>query len=394
MLKIAKEGKSQMRSKNTVLVFIYILQNGPISRKEIEKNLKISGPTITRIVDKLLTGKLVKEVPIDSNKVGRNPIPLVVNDENHYFLGLSITDTEIKVEITTLSLVRVYSYKEDIKDINSNEEYLSLIDGFIEKSLKAINITKNLLWGIGVATRGPVNMNEGIILRLKFNKSDVVFHDIPVKNYLKDKYSCNIIVDNNINAELHREYFLKNDISKINSDNFLYIYMSSGVGGSSICNTKQIRSRFNNAGQIGHMIVERNGKICSCGKRGHLEAYASNYFIESEYKAQTGEEINTLKISNEAFNGNEVAYEIITSAIDKLAMVIVNTQLIIDAQTIFIAGDIFSDNIEAKNYLYERLKYYFYDESLLIDSIIYRDKSKIKFEHSIIYEIISNIVNP
>jgi glucokinase len=63
--------------------------------------------------------------------------------------------------------------------------------------------------------------------------------------------------------------------------NFLAMVVSTGVGGGVVLNGQLLDGATGNAGHIGHMVVEPNGRRCPCGSRGCLEAEASGRAIEA-----------------------------------------------------------------------------------------------------------------
>ena len=64
-------------------------------------------------------------------------------------------------------------------------------------------------------------------------------------------------------------------------DNFMAMVVSTGVGGGIVLNGQLLDGETGNAGHIGHVIVEPNGRRCTCGGRGCLEAEASGPAIEA-----------------------------------------------------------------------------------------------------------------
>ncbi|MFM8626446.1 MAG: ROK family protein [Actinomycetota bacterium] len=64
-------------------------------------------------------------------------------------------------------------------------------------------------------------------------------------------------------------------------DNFLAMVVSTGVGGGIVLNGQLLDGATGNAGHIGHVVVEPNGRRCLCGGRGCLEAEASGPAIEA-----------------------------------------------------------------------------------------------------------------
>ncbi len=64
--------------------------------------------------------------------------------------------------------------------------------------------------------------------------------------------------------------------------NMIGVVIGTGVGGGILSNGRLLQGRLGNAGHIGHMVVESEGRPCSCGGVGCLEAYACGPAIEAE----------------------------------------------------------------------------------------------------------------
>jgi glucokinase len=60
---------------------------------------------------------------------------------------------------------------------------------------------------------------------------------------------------------------------------FLCIFVGTGIGGAIVRNGEVVRGAAGSAGEIGHLVIHANGRLCGCGGRGHLEAYASRTAI-------------------------------------------------------------------------------------------------------------------
>jgi glucokinase len=65
-------------------------------------------------------------------------------------------------------------------------------------------------------------------------------------------------------------------------DDFVAVVMGAGVGGGIVSGGRLLEGRLGNAGHLGHIVVEPEGRPCSCGGRGCLEAYCSGRAIEDE----------------------------------------------------------------------------------------------------------------
>lgn len=128
--------------------------------------------------------------------------------------------------------------------------------------------------------------------------------NIPMCNQISEITNLPTFADNDVNlSALAEKYF---GVCKEISD-FLWITVSNGIGGGLYLGGKLYRGQGLAAGEIGHFIVEQNGRKCGCGNKGCLEAYASGASIAAIYSEKTGNAFSAKDIADLARNGDSVA---------------------------------------------------------------------------------------
>lgn len=134
----------------------------------------------------------------------------------------------------------------------------------IEKaSLKAADIE-----AAGVGAPGSIDAKNGIVVYA----NNLGFYDVKMAEMLKSRTGIDFFVENDANAAAYGEFVA--GAGKGTSD-FVMITLGTGVGGGIIIDGK-IHSGFNNAGgELGHTVIQMNGEMCTCGRQGCWEAYAS-----------------------------------------------------------------------------------------------------------------------
>ncbi len=126
---------------------------------------------------------------------------------------------------------------------------------------------------IGIAAPGPLNSREGVILN---SPNLPEWGEFPLVSRLQAEFGCRVSLGNDADLAALGEWRYGagrgyNDV--------LYLTLSTGVGGGVISGGSLVQGRDGLAAELGHVIVQAGGEICSCGKRGHLEAYASGTAI-------------------------------------------------------------------------------------------------------------------
>ncbi|HYH92767.1 MAG TPA: ROK family protein [Candidatus Saccharimonadales bacterium] len=136
------------------------------------------------------------------------------------------------------------------------------------------------LWGVGVSAPGPIDRDRGVILEPP--NMGPAFHDIPLGDLVAAGAGLPAVVDRDTNvAALGEQAF---GAGRGCAD-FLYLTVSTGIGGGVIAGGRLFPGPDGLAGELGHVPVELEGPTCGCGGRGHLEAVASGTALARDARA-------------------------------------------------------------------------------------------------------------
>lgn len=127
--------------------------------------------------------------------------------------------------------------------------------------------------GIGVGCPGAVNSKKGTLPR---SPNLPGWAGLPLKQILQKATGIPVHLANDANAAALGESFFG---AGKNSKNFIYITVSTGIGGGIVVNGELYEGSGFAAGEIGHMSIVPDGRKCNCGQKGCLEAYASGTAI-------------------------------------------------------------------------------------------------------------------
>ena len=138
--------------------------------------------------------------------------------------------------------------------------------------LSELNLTLNDLEGIGVSMPGMVDAATGILIQASF----AGWYDVDVKGEISRVFGTEkVYVENDVNACAVGELIFGNA-----GDNFLWVTVSTGIGGAFIADGKLLYGANSCAGEIGHVKVEyENPAQCSCKQWGCAEAHGSGTAI-------------------------------------------------------------------------------------------------------------------
>jgi N-acylmannosamine kinase len=120
-------------------------------------------------------------------------------------------------------------------------------------------------------------------------------------------------------------------------ENFFYLTISTGIGGSIIHKKNLFDGKVSDIGSIGHSVIKYNGRLCGCGKRGCLEAYSSgNALIKRNKikKCQNTKDLLTI------FKNNSQTKKIVNEAASMIVQSINNVNVLIRINYFIIGGSV------------------------------------------------------
>lgn len=213
--------------------------------------------------------------------------------------------------------------------------------------LKEQNMDIKDIGGIGIISPGPIDSDRGLVI----NPSNLPGWDhIPIVNILNEEFHLPVMLDNDANAAALAEYLFG---SGKGLKNFVYITVSTGIGGGVILDGKLYRGANSNAGEVGHMTIDFKGPKCNCGNIGCFEVYASGTGLarfakravqegkDTLIKELAGEkDINAQHVFEAAILKDPVALELVDNEAFYLGVGISNILTFANPERIAIGGGI------------------------------------------------------
>lgn len=159
--------------------------------------------------------------------------------------------------------------------------------------------------GVGVCLPGLVRTGGELA-----HSPQLHWDDIPVQELLRSSVPAPVYVDNDTNAAVLAEHMFG---ACTEFDDFVLLQGGSGVGGGMFLNGRVYRGKNGYAGELGHIKVVKDGRLCSCGSMGCLSAYVSTDQLV-ERIGQHDPQIGTLDDLRFRAEGGD---EIVLSALDE-----------------------------------------------------------------------------
>ncbi len=212
-------------SRRSVLILDILKREGPLSRMDLSRILKINAVSISNYVDKLVERGLIYERSLDDSSGGRRPILLDINKEAVYSLGI-VTNHQVSLGVVlNLAGEVVYSYKKDNIASSTNEVIEHLRD-ISENLIEKISRFKDKVKGLGVAIGGLVDRKKEIICWPQgLENGFYSYISMPLKSYLEERFNIPVFVGNDASLACLAEYKYSLGVEVRN-----VLYMFSGVG--------------------------------------------------------------------------------------------------------------------------------------------------------------------
>lgn len=348
MFKDMKKPKSRAIA-NSKKLYNYIHEYGPISKAKLIELSGLTLSTLTRAMEILIRDELIYICDIGESSGGRKPGLYRVNSSAGYIIGIDISRTYTKVALMDIELNILKSSSFGMFSESVPQDTLEKICNIIDDFSKEFH--KEKIIGVGIGAVGPIDREEGKMLN-PLNFPALGWKNVSIKKIIEEKTGLITMLENGASAAVLGEH--KKGVGK-NVNNIAYIILGVGVRLGMLSKGEILNSPNSNEGAFGHTVIDINGKNCSCGQQGCLEAYVSIKAIIDKFKEGIQEgsyssfaeeiqydlsEINIDSFSKAAKSGDKIATQVIDKATSYLAVGVTNLVNILNPELIIIGGPI------------------------------------------------------
>ena len=337
MTKYPLGNRDLIRAINRSAVLNTIKNFGPISRTDIARRTGLSAATITGITTDLIEDSLVFEKEQGDSSGGRRPILLALNPRGGFVVGLKLTEENVTAALTDLEATVIAKQTILIEDMSVDMVINSIVE-VVEKLEHQASIEQQNLYGVGIGLAGIIDADRGVL------RYSPIFgwHDVPLVDLLQSRLKVPVFIDNDVNTfTLTERWFGKGQ----GVDNFLTVTVGRGIGMGIVVNGQLYHGVKGGAGEFGHTVINPEGPMCDCGKRGCLETYASDPALVRAAKTsfENGKMKKAVNSINElqtlAEEGDPGAENVYAKAGETLGRGIANLINVFNPELIIIGGE-------------------------------------------------------
>lgn len=185
-----------------------------------------------------------------------------------YRVGIDLGGMTIKCGIVDYN-GKIYAQKNiPTESEKGSEHVIQNMKNLILELINEFNITIDDIKSIGIGSPGTIDIKQGILI----HSYNLNFDNVHICKSLSQKLQKPVYLENDANCASICEFYAG---AAKDYNTALVITLGTGVGGGYIKNGKCQSGAFFNGGELGHMVLSVNGRQCTCGRRGCLEAYCS-----------------------------------------------------------------------------------------------------------------------
>ena len=358
-MKIAKSANvkivdiNDIRDINQTVLLHLIRERQPISRVDIARITGLRPGTISSIVNRLIRKGVIFEGAEGPSSGGRTPTYLNINAENAYVLAIDIGVRDTAYAVSDFN-GRILKQRNILTEGDPGE----FIDRLAENIQKLIHSDYGHVnfAGVGVSIPGLVKRETGEVAV----SPNLGWRDLPLRAILESKLGLPVYVENDANAAAFSELWY-GPLDEIKVKTLLYILVVDGLGCGLIINGELHVGSKVGMGGFGHMCIEPNGELCSCGRKGCWETLASESATVARYHRLMSNRDGSITTSitdiiSQANRGDEKALAALTATAEYLGEGIASLAHGLSPETIVIGGDIAAAWNILGPIIHERLK--------------------------------------
>jgi len=199
-------------------------------------------------------------------------------ESSKYVIGVDLGGTKIYSTVVDDKGKILASARKKTKAELGFKSVVTRIAKCIEEAVAKAGIDyETQVLTIGIGSPGPLDLTEGKIIETP----NLKWKDAPLRAKLEERLNKKVTIDNDCNVGILGEYAYG---AGHGAKHMIGLFIGTGIGGGIIIDGKLLHGYNQNAGELGHVILDPNGPLCGCGVNGHLEAFASRLAIEREIR--------------------------------------------------------------------------------------------------------------
>lgn len=270
-----------VRELNLSLVLRRIHNEVRVSRAQLAAETGLNKSTVSSLVEELLTLSLIHGTGLNSAGAGRPATLLEINPRAGCIVGVELGVDFVSVALTDFLGKILWRKVAGMDPAEEQDRVIAHTFQLVDEAMEVCRGMSLPLLGLGLATPGTVDLNEGMLVFAP----NLHWHNVPFRKRFSEHTGLKVFVENDANAAAVAEHLF--GIARQCTD-FVFVFAGVGIGGGFFLNGDLYRGKNGYAGEIGHspIMADPLQAPCHCGNRGCWETYANQYSIIQRVQAR------------------------------------------------------------------------------------------------------------
>ncbi|ROS78941.1 ROK family transcriptional regulator [Cellulomonas sp. PhB143] len=326
-----------------------------LSRVALSRETALSAQTVSNVSRRLLERGLIREVGRQrTHGPGQPPITLRLDPEGVYAIGVHLDPSVITCVLLDFTGAVVAEEHRVPPDSGDPAATVALTTGAIAALVERLGDAAERITGIGIAAPGPIDAVEGVVVRPRLVPG---WSDLHLRDEVREVFDLPVVLAKDVVAAAVAESW-RNPAEP--GASYAVVYWGTGVGVGLVLDGEVHTGSTQNAGDVGHAIVDPEGPVCVCGRRGCFGEVVRPYrmVVEGLQKGAVPlpdgvvwgpadpsptlpvETIRELfgALAGAAADGDAVAREVVDHAIRSTALYVTNLVALLDLERVVFGG--------------------------------------------------------
>lgn len=259
-----KPTNREVRISNRRRIINTLFRQGPMTIQALTHRLHLSHGTVSNIIKELSGRGLVARGDTLTSSGGRPPAPVTIVFDARCAIGISVSTHHVRILQLNLGPHIVTSERHALR-ISDTPAYWEQVSALLEDFIRRNGIDESVLVGVGLSIQSPVETGKGIV---KITAAGYWNSEI-----MAGAFKRPVTINNDAKAAGYAQVWGGEYPADL-----VFLYLDAGVGGAIIID-RHIWDRGGKNAEFGHVVVNEDGPLCSCGQHGCLGSYCSSWTI-------------------------------------------------------------------------------------------------------------------
>lgn len=257
-----------VRATNLAVVLRCLRMDAPCSRADIAATTGLNKATVSSLVTDLIERRLVREVGMTENRIGRPAMMLVLDGSPYAAIGLEVNADYLTAVALDLAGERLLTWRRaNTRAAGNPGQAIASVAALAKRAVARMHGEQRRVLGLTVAVPGLVDA-EGVV---EFAPS-LGWRQVDLRKSLLgalNEPGYPLLVENDANLAVLAEQRFGG-----RTGDLVYLTGGAGIGAGIVSDGRLVRGHRGFAGEFGHLPIDPDGPLCVCGRRGCLESVA------------------------------------------------------------------------------------------------------------------------